>query len=144
MNGARDGLVTIGEAARRVGVAPSALRFYEREGLLRPAQRGNAGYRLYSREDVERLRFLRSAQAAGFALKDIRALLSFADAADAGRQRDVQRLIEQRLAEVDTRLSELRRLRAPLRRALDRCRACRGKKSTVLEDLRTQHQGEKR
>ena len=71
-----DGLTTIGEIAGSVGVATSTLRYYEREGLLKPSGRSGAGYRLYDPASVERLRFIRTAQAVGFALDDIKALLA--------------------------------------------------------------------
>lgn len=69
-------LLTIGQLATRVGLRPSALRFYEAEGLLTPSAHTEAGYRLYSREAEETLRFIQRAQRLGFALTDIRALLA--------------------------------------------------------------------
>ena len=68
-----NGLMSIGQLAREAGVAATALRYYEREGVLAPTVRSRAGYRLYSREAVEQLGFIRSAQAVGFTLDDIRA-----------------------------------------------------------------------
>lgn len=65
----------IGELAERVGVPTSTLRYYEREGLLEPSGRSEAGYRLYSEDDLERALLIRRAQRAGLALADIRALL---------------------------------------------------------------------
>ena len=68
-------LLTIGQVARATGVAATTLRYYEREGILTPTVRNGAGYRLYDAQAVERLQFLRSAQAVGFTLDDIRTLL---------------------------------------------------------------------
>lgn len=67
-------LFTIGQAAQAVGVPATTLRYYEREGVLGPAVRSRAGYRLYDTAAVERLEFVRSAQAVGFTLDDIRVL----------------------------------------------------------------------
>ena len=57
------GRLTIGEVARAAGVATTTLRYYEREGLLAPTERSRAGYRLYDDGAVERLAFIRAAQA---------------------------------------------------------------------------------
>ena len=58
----------IGELAAATGLATSAIRFYEQSGLLPAAQRAGNGYRSYSVEAVDRLRFIQVAQALGFTL----------------------------------------------------------------------------
>ncbi|SOD30217.1 DNA-binding transcriptional regulator, MerR family [Variovorax sp. YR752] len=58
----------IGELAAATGVAPSAIRFYEKSGLLPAAQRGSNGYRSYSNDAIERLRLIQVAQSLGFSL----------------------------------------------------------------------------
>jgi MerR family transcriptional regulator, copper efflux regulator len=68
--------LTIGQLARRLGLRPSALRFYEAEGLLTPAAHSAAGYRLYDTTAETTLRFIQRAQRIGFALTDIRTLLA--------------------------------------------------------------------
>ena len=55
-------MLTIGKAAARANVTPDTLRYYEREGLIRPATKSEAGYRLYDTEQVRRLQFIRQAQ----------------------------------------------------------------------------------
>jgi len=72
-------LLTIGQMAGEMGVATTALRFYERAGLIQPTERSRAGYRLYDASAVERLRFIRAGQAVGFTLEDIRSLLDLDD-----------------------------------------------------------------
>ena len=72
----REQPMTIGQLADSVGVATSTLRYYEREGLLRPCGRSRADYRLYDAAAIDKLRFIRSAQSVGFSLNDIKALLS--------------------------------------------------------------------
>ena len=64
--------MTIGRAAKAAGVPATTLRYYEREGLLDAPVRTTAGYRMYDDQAVERLRFIRAAQAVGFTLNDIR------------------------------------------------------------------------
>lgn len=122
----------VGQAAREVGVAASAVRYYEERGLLKPSGRSESGYRLYSPGDVDRLRFIRSAQAVGFTLEDIRALLVF-DRGD-GRD-DVRRLLERRLADIDRKMSELKRVRVTLASALKRCRGSKDE-CPVLDEIR--------
>jgi DNA-binding transcriptional MerR regulator len=108
--------LTIGELAKAGDVPTSTVRYYERAGLLRPSCRSGANYRLYSNEDLHRLRFVRAAQATGFTLEDIKQLLQPA------RCDRVQGLIEARLADVGARMRELRHVRKVLRGALDLCR----------------------
>ncbi len=107
--------LTIGEVARAAGVAATTLRYYEREGLLSPTGRSRAGYRLYDEEAAERLEFIRAAQAVGFTLGDIRALLELNGDSPC---RQVQALIERRLTD-----------------ALERCRKSK-KGCAVVADLK--------
>jgi DNA-binding transcriptional MerR regulator len=69
-------LLSIGELARRVGVRPSLLRYYEEQGLLLPATRTGAGYRRYHPDAEHTLRLVQRAQRLGFTLADIRVLLN--------------------------------------------------------------------
>jgi DNA-binding transcriptional MerR regulator len=130
-----NGLLTIGQAARAAGVAATTLRYYERERLLRPSSRTPAGYRLYDSNAVERLRLIRAAQVVGFALDDIRRLLEL-DASDVRTCRsEVQPLLEHRIAEVDRKIADLKRVRTALARALERCRASAGECAVLVELL---------
>lgn len=123
-------LLTIGELARACDVPVSTIRYYERQGMLKPTRRSASNYRLYSDEDVHRLRFIRAAQVTGFALDDIRQLLR---PAPCGR---VQELIEHRLNVVEARMRELRHVRRVLRRSLDECREHeRTGRCRVVDDL---------
>jgi len=108
--------MTIGELARAADVPASTVRYYERAGLLQPSARSAANYRLYDAADLQRLRFIRAAQATGFTLEDITHLLR-----PTSCQR-VQQLIEVRLAQTETRMRELRHVRHVLRRSLAECR----------------------
>lgn len=123
---------TIGKVAQAAGVATTTLRYYEREGLLSPTDRSRAGYRLYDDGAVQRLDFIRAAQAVGFTLDDIRALLQLNGDSPC---KQVQALIERRLADVDQRLADLRRVRSTLDDALERCRKSK-KGCAVVADLK--------
>ncbi len=133
-NTEKNGLMTVGEAAKAVGVAGSVLRYYEKEGLLVPSSRGRNGYRMYDGVDVDRLRFIRSAQAVGFTLGDIRALLDVETGNLRACQSEVQALLERRLAKVDEKMKDLKRVRAALGQALDRCRRSTGE-CAVIKDI---------
>jgi MerR family transcriptional regulator, copper efflux regulator len=66
----------IGIAAKRVGLSVDAIRFYERNALLRRAPRTEGGFRQYGEDDLETLVFIRRAQSLGFKLSEIRSLLN--------------------------------------------------------------------
>jgi MerR family transcriptional regulator, copper efflux regulator len=104
----------IGEVAARSGVPAKTVRFWEEKHLLPAPARTAAGYRAYAPGIVERLGFIRSAQAAAFSLAQIRQVLDIGDAGAAPCEH-VGELIAQRLAAVDARISELETTRTHLR-----------------------------
>jgi DNA-binding transcriptional MerR regulator len=126
---------TIGQLARRVGVPTSTVRYYERRGLVAPERRTRGNYRLYDEDALDRLRFVRSAQAAGFTLADITALLQFRDG-DLAPCGEVQALTRARLDSVAAQIDELHHVQRILRRWLRVCRdAQRTGRCGVLEGL---------
>ena len=106
-----NGLVPIGELARRSGVATSALRYYERVGLLSPAGRVG-GRRHYQPSSAERVALIRLCQDAGFTLAEIGRLLD-------GWSRAWGRLAERKIAELDARIADARRAKTLITRALE-------------------------
>jgi DNA-binding transcriptional MerR regulator len=130
-----NGLLTVGQAAAAARTAATTLRYYEREGILAPTAKNRAGYRLYDREALERLRFIRSAQAVGFSLDDIRSLLAVGSENGKACQSAVQPILERRIAEIDEKMKELKRVRDALGRALEKCRRSKGR-CAVLDELR--------
>lgn len=113
--------LTIGGLAREGGVGVETVRYYQRRGLLpTPPPGGAGGVRRYGEEEVRRLRFIRSAQAAGFTLQQIEELTAL----DARTDRDqVLALANTRLDELDARIAELRSVRRALARLADACAA---------------------
>src|SRR5882672_9757622 len=107
------GLIVFGELARRSGLASSALRYYERVGLLSPAGR-TGGRRQYSVSSVERVALTQLCQDAGFTLREIRALL----ATGGQRGRPWRRLVEAKLRELYTRIAQAERAKALVQHAL--------------------------
>lgn len=103
----------IGEAAGRAGVPAKTIRFWEEQHMLPAPARTPAGYRDYDPAIVERLTFIRQAQAAGLTLGHIRQVLDIRDGGDPPCSH-VADLIARRLAEADARLAELTRTRDQL------------------------------
>jgi MerR family copper efflux transcriptional regulator len=105
----------VGEVARAVGVGVQTLHFYEREGLIPPPARSVSGYRLYNAREIDRIRFIRKAQALGLPLHEIRQVLALA-ARGTSPCRRVQAALAETLADVDRRLAELQCFRDALAR----------------------------
>ncbi len=114
-NGGR--YLRIGEVAERSGVSVEALRFYERRGLLgRPARTGS-GYRVYEPAVLERLAFIKRAQAIGFSLDEITEILGIRADGESPCHH-VRTLARHKLTELDERLRALRRYRRELAKLL--------------------------
>ncbi len=107
--------LTVKHCAERAGVEPHVLRYYVRIGLLRPGRVARNGYKMFSRGDVVRLRFIRVAQALGCPLEEIRAVLA---AAMSGSRAcpQVQRLLETRAVLGRRRLQDMERFDTRLQR----------------------------
>lgn len=118
-------MLTISGLARAGGVGVETIRYYQRRGLLpeppRPAGGGTeGGIRRYGPNDVRRLRFIRSAQAAGFTLSQIAELLTL----DAQDDRDRARaMAQERAAAIDVEIARLEKARSGLRRLAGECAA---------------------
>jgi len=115
--------MTISALARAGGVGVETVRYYQRRGLLpeppRPAGGGlGGGVRRYGEEELRRLRFIRSAQAAGFTLEEIGELLELQATDGRPRAREMARA---RIAALDARIAELSTARAALARLADEC-----------------------
>lgn len=117
--------MTIGQLATAAGLKPTALRYYEREGILRPSSRSTSGYRLYDAGAVEQLEFIRAAQAVGFSLQDIRTLLRLDQGPRQQCKVEVRAVVQRRLAEVAQKMRDLERVQATLTQALRECEASR-------------------
>jgi MerR family mercuric resistance operon transcriptional regulator len=109
--------LTIGSLADAAGVGVETVRFYQRRGLLAVPPRAG-GIRRYDGKDVERLRFIKRAQAAGFTLAEIAELIAL----DAGEDRPRAReLAKARIGALDAKIAELRDARASLARLAKEC-----------------------
>lgn len=110
----------IGEIAKQAGTSVQALRFYEQEGVLRRPTRSEAGYRVYSASDLDRLRFIKRCQALGFTLKEIKELsVIHGDQPDAAQRRAFLAVAAQRVAFLDAKIAEYQCLRAQVNRLIE-------------------------
>jgi MerR family transcriptional regulator, redox-sensitive transcriptional activator SoxR len=106
-------LLTIGEVARRSGVAASALRFYEERGLI-ASERAGSGHRRYPRPVLRRIAFIVFAQRIGLSLDEIGAELARLPPERAPNRRDWSRLARTWTSRIDQRIAELERLKLGL------------------------------
>lgn len=108
----------IGEVSKRSGLGIEALRFYERNGLLERPPRTESGYRVYDEAVLERLAFIKQAQALGFSLNEVKRIM---DDARAGKSPcdEVREIVRRRLDELDERMREMCRYRAELAKTLE-------------------------
>ena len=125
----------IGELAHLAGINPRTLRYYERIGLLAPSARTEAGYRLYSDTDADRLTFIRRAQMLGLSLAEIADIITLRDDG-MPPCRHVRALAELRVAAINQQIAELEALRADLVQLAERAdaveAACRAGSSICL------------
>ena len=126
-------MTTIAGLARAGGVGVETVRYYQRRGLLETPEPGgdgiSRGVRRSGPEDVRRLRFIRSAQAAGYTLDQIAELLSL----DAGHDRQrAHALASERLAALDAKIAELEQVRTALRRLARTCAATNGEPCPII------------
>ncbi len=109
--------MTRGELARHGQVNPETIRYYERSGLLPIPARSDANYRLFAPTAVGRIRFIKRAQAVGFSLEEIRALLVLKDATCG----DVREMVAVKLDEIDRKIAGLQAIRDELNDLFDAC-----------------------
>ncbi|WP_028465439.1 Cu(I)-responsive transcriptional regulator [Nisaea denitrificans] len=123
----------IREVEQSAGLPAKTIRYYEEIGLVRPNRQDN-GYRIYSTEDVHRLRFLQRARGLGFSIEDCRALLSLYD--ETGRESaDVRAIAEAHLDEIDRKIRELKGMRQTLAHLVHACHGDDRPDCPILDDL---------
>src|ERR1700750_3064840 len=122
-----DGVLTIGEVARRSGTATSALRFYEDQGLIK-SERNDSGHRRYPRAVIRRVAFIVFAQRIGLSLEEIRTELAQLPSNRVPDRSDWAKLSAPWTRRIRERIAELERLQATLTEcigcgclSLDRC-----------------------
>jgi DNA-binding transcriptional MerR regulator len=112
---------TIGRLARLANVSVETIRYYERRSLLEPVPRTRSGYRVYPPSTVERIRFIKEAQALGLSLADVKEILAGFDPGRGPDCRRVHDLLARHLTELEARVRALQALRSTLLRHVEAC-----------------------
>lgn len=128
------GMANISEAAKRSGVSAKMIRHYEDIGLAPKAGRTVAGYRIYRPSDIHILRFIRRARDLGFTIKEIEALLGLWNNRRRA-SRDVKKLAQQHIADLDARIAEMQGMRNALNQLADCCHGDNRPDCPILDDL---------
>jgi len=124
----------IGELARHAQCQAETIRFYEREGLLPAPARTGGNYRLYAREHVERLAFIRNCRALDMTLDEIRQLLQFRDDLPRNRCAAAHALLDEHVAHVAARIAELQQLELQLKALRRQCQPTRAERECGILD----------
>jgi Cu(I)-responsive transcriptional regulator len=130
----RAGFHNIGEAAKATGVSAKMIRDYEKLGLIPPADRSFANYRLCADADLHRLRFIRRARGLGFSMKQIAELMALWN----DRQRPsakVKQLAMSHATELDAKIAELQAMQRTLRALASNCHGDARPDCPILDDL---------
>lgn len=112
--------ITIGQLARAASVNIQTVRYYERRNLLTTSVRSSSGYRLYSNEELSRLRFIKRAQASGFTLKEITELLNLR-VKMAMPCAEVQHKAQDKLAMIESKIKHLQAMARTVRHLVHLC-----------------------
>ncbi len=110
---------TIGQAAKQLDIHIETIRFYERKGLIEQPQKPEYGYRHYSTDIINRIRFIKRAQELGFTLREIVNLLSLNDQPCTL----VQDIAEQKMNSVQEKVKDLQRLQTALKEMIVQCKS---------------------
>ena len=115
-----EGLLGVAEVGRRTGLSRKALRHYEELGLVSPATRTDAGYRLYDSEALRRIELVNRAKVLGLRLSEAKEFLHVAEGCCGDHHPELAALVEKKLDETERRIAELQSLRGTLTSVLDR------------------------
>ncbi|MDQ3643006.1 MAG: MerR family DNA-binding transcriptional regulator [Actinomycetota bacterium] len=115
-----DGLLGVAEVGRLTGLSRKALRHYEELGLVTPASRTDAGYRLYDGEALRRIELVNRAKVLGLRLSEAKEFLHVAEGCCGDHHPELAAIVEGKLAETEERIAELQSLRGTLHAVLDR------------------------
>jgi DNA-binding transcriptional MerR regulator len=107
------GMLTIGKIAELSGLSTDAIRYYEKEDLIAPTQKSDAGYRLYDDAALRRLHFIKQAQHCGFSLADIRQLLTI-QTSDSSCCSDVRKLALEKKLQLEAKIRTMQAMSATL------------------------------
>lgn len=126
--------MNIGQAAEASGVSAKMIRYYESIGLIAEANRTDAGYRQYTEDEVQTLRFIKRSRDLGFSVERIKTLLGLWQ--DRSRKSsDVKKLAQQYIAELDQDIAKLQSIRKELQHLADCCQGNHRPECPILDDF---------
>lgn len=111
----------IGQLAKLADVTPDTVRYYEKQQMMDHEIRTEGGFRLYSQNDLQRLKFIRYGRQLGFSLEAIRELLSIRIDPEHHTCLESKTIVQARLQEVESMIAELQHMQRSLRRLNDAC-----------------------
>lgn len=126
--------LTIGRLAQLGGVNLETIRYYERRGLLAKPPRTEAGYRQFSPDTAQRLRFIKRAQELGFTLDEVGELLALRHEPQHNRD-DVRTRATEKIADIERKMESLAAMRAVLQSLTERCERCGSDDCPILASL---------
>ncbi len=130
----QQGMHNIGETAKASGVSAKMIRHYESIGLIAPALRTDAGYRVYRARDVEVLRFIHRSRELGFPLEQIKTLLAlWQDKQRASK--DVRAMAQMHIAELDRKIAAMQAMKRTLETLSTKCHGDDRPECPILDDL---------
>ncbi|MDH1523958.1 Cu(I)-responsive transcriptional regulator [Achromobacter mucicolens] len=130
--------MNIGQAAKQSGISAKMIRYYESIGLIGPAVRTDSGYRVYSDQDLNTLRFVRRARDLGFSVEQMNELLAlWKDRSRASA--DVKRIALEHVDELERKAESLREMAATLKHLAQHCHGDDRPDCPILENLGCSH-----
>ena len=126
--------MSIGAMSKRTGCKIETIRYYERIGVMPAPARTEGGHRLYGRDHLKRLTFIRRSRELGFGLKEVRELLSLVDGGGSTCA-EVEALTLEHLGEVRRKLADLERMERVLREMASRCEGGEIPECPIIEAL---------
>ena len=105
--------ITIGKLAKACGVKTDTVRYYETQGLLVASGRTDSGYRMYSEDTIDRLRFVKRAQGLGFTLKEIHGMLELSTLPETDCE-DIRQRAQEKIDEIEDRIRDLKTIKKSL------------------------------
>ena len=125
--------MNISDVAKRTGLPPKTIRYYEEIGLIRPARDTN-GYRVFKDTDAHKLAFLGRARTLGFSIEDCRTLLALYED-ETRASADVKRVAKDHLARIEDKLAQLESMRDTLMHLVHECAGDAPPDCPILKDL---------